>query len=608
MASIALNTSSMDVTDDTGAKASGSLASRLKSGLLNRVKQVGENLRNTTKADVAFLAASIGAGMGAKTAAIAGLGLLGATGGVGLAAVGVALAGGAAAGLAKAGVKHIQAVRKGSDKKFFSRETLMSTASTAAISAATLGLSEALEYFTGHSLAETIGNAFHKASKFASHKLFDLMPGSAAHAQTLSNLPRPMGTIPAAPASAPVAAPVSAPVADAAPSSNIPKPMQVIPAAATPAPVAEAVNTNIPKPVQIIPAAAAPVAPVVAPVVEPVAAPVADTVSNVPKAMATIPAAPVETPTAAPVADVAPANLPKPVASIPAQPAAAPVTETVQPKIVEAPVKVAQTASVGENANIDGGVRERARAWARAMNPLAKAVPDAPAAPVAPAPVADVPKPLATVKAVPTAIAPSAPVAPAADEGTALDRARKWMATKGVTPQPAAASAVTDKVVTLKEFPTSTIDGIEPQNIVLNTDAGAQVRMPAVPNLDAELKTVNDALRSGAENGSAAVQLNAHNMAGACVTDLPKTQAAFAAQSGVLPNTCVIAAGKDTMAAGDYVIVRDAAEPAPSAKRGLRALFASSAEKTSDFISRIVGNETLREMSAEKLATAAPAP
>ncbi len=114
------------------------------------------------------------------------------------------------------------------------------------------------------------------------------------------------------------------------------------------------------------------------------------------------------------------------------------------------------------------------------------------------------------------------------------------------------------------------------------------------------------------EAADKAVKLDPSKMAAACVTDLPKTAESLAAQGHVLPNTCAIAKDMAEMAEGDYVVVRDAAEPAPTAKRGIRALFKQAIagtaeqlkEKTADFIDKVVAGYAVPEMSAEKIALA----
>lgn len=220
--------------------------------------------------------------------------------------------------------------------------------------------------------------------------------------------------------------------------------------------------------------------------------------------------------------------------------------------IAATPEMKADSGSVYEgNKNIDDETRSRALAWAKAMNPAAE-----------------------------IAAKPAAP-------------------SVSLTP--------VDKVIGVRNLSASTVAGTDPKNIVLDTgNAGLKVRMPAVPNMDAEIKTANAVIHEAVAAGDAGLsELDPRKMAGACVTDLPSSQAALEAQNGVLPNTCATA--KDDMDAGDYVIVRDAADQ-PSAKRGLRVLFSTAAEKTAAFIGRVVGGSELPDMMTEKLAAAAPAP
>lgn len=451
--SMALNPSvDIDVTPDTGSKGFG----RFKSGFLNRIKKVGENLRNTTREDVAFLGLSVGAGLVAKAAVLGALGV--ASGG---ATVVTALAGGAAVGLAKAAVNHVRDRKNGRDCSFFTCATLMGTASSAAISVATLGLSDAFEHFTGQTIGHVLGDAFNKVTRGSPAKLFKLVPLGNLYAADIG-LSREIGTIP-------------------------------------PSPVIDDVSPDA------------------------VAAEVMEEVEEDGGV------------------DFAPANPPKPMAMIPSAPGSA--------KAVTLPQATANSISDGPNPRIDDDVRARALAWAKAMNP---------------------------VGAVANPVVPSVPA---------------------------------EEVVSLRDLSPSAIANIDSKNIVIDTDTGVKVRMPAVPNIGAELGTVNAAIHEAAAvAGEDPSELDPRKMAAACVTELPNSQEAFNAQNGVLPNRCVVVDGKTEMSAGDYVIVRDGAEPKPSAKRGLRVLFAAIAERTTDFIGRAVTGETLADMSAEKLSGVTPSP
>jgi hypothetical protein len=112
------------------------------------------------------------------------------------------------------------------------------------------------------------------------------------------------------------------------------------------------------------------------------------------------------------------------------------------------------------------------------------------------------------------------------------------------------------------------------------------------------------------EAADKAVKLDPTKMAAACVTDLPQTSEALAQQGNVIPNTCAIAKGMEDMAEGDYVLVRDAAEQAPSTKRGIRALFkqaidgatAQVKEKTASFIDKVVAGYEIPDMTQQKIA------
>ena len=117
------------------------------------------------------------------------------------------------------------------------------------------------------------------------------------------------------------------------------------------------------------------------------------------------------------------------------------------------------------------------------------------------------------------------------------------------------------------------------------------------------------------EAGDKAVKLDPTKMAAACVTDLPQTSEALAQQGNVIPNTCAIAKGMEGMAEGDYVLVRDAAEQAPSTKRGIRALFkqaidgatAQVKEKTASFIDKVVAGYEIPDMTQQKIGELAVA-
>jgi len=271
-----------------------------------------------------------------------------------------------------------------------------------------------------------------------------------------------------------------------------------------------------------------------------------------------------------------------------------------------------------QHPTMDAGVRERALAWAKKMNPLAsfKSIGESISA---------------DVRAIVPDVAPSVDVAV-----SALPHSD-------------------DQIINLQDLPRTEIDTVDPQKIVVRTDTGAEVRMPATPDMDAEFKIARgiihvegieeqvrqdyvDYFKESIPDGMTVDQmasrlnpsdpkaymamvarttteaidapdnpanLNPQKMAASCVANLPSTEEAFEKQAGVLPNTCITS--RDMMNEGDYVIVRDAAEPKLSFKRGIRVLFAKVSQKTAAFIGTAVGEEALPEMANEKLGIAAPA-
>ncbi|OFW87539.1 MAG: hypothetical protein A3B66_09585 [Alphaproteobacteria bacterium RIFCSPHIGHO2_02_FULL_46_13] len=238
-ASIALNTSSY--IDETPAPSKG--FGRFAGGLLKRVKQVGESLRHPSPETIAFVKSaafvglSIGAGIGAKAGALALFGV--ATGGTGIAA---AVIGGAAVGLSKAAVKHLKERNQEGGSKFLSFSTLKTAGIGAAISTATLGYSELFEHFTGETVTQSLGKAFHKVAEIFSDKLSDVMPTGSLHAPT-HDIPKPIGHI-----SAP-----SAPVAQAIPDSVPKLEVKVPEAAALQASNEHVSHENMPKPKVSVP-------------------------------------------------------------------------------------------------------------------------------------------------------------------------------------------------------------------------------------------------------------------------------------------------------------------------------------------------------------------
>lgn len=550
--------------------------------IVNHVKKTGENLRNMSREDVLFLGLSIGAGLGAKAAAVGGLALAGvATGGAGFAALGVVVAGGAAASLARKGVKHLRAVKDGSTEKFFKRENfvskaaLMGAAFGVGISALTFGASELFEHATGHSIGETLGNGLNKLFNKASHA-FDVQ------AQVLDNVPQGMEI---APASEPIG-------------------MTVAP---TTAPVAEVATPNIPQPMEVVPAS------------EPIGMTVAPAVT--------------------------PDNIPQPLEIAPATPASN-VIESASPSVPEAVPDsiIPKGFTAGESPRIDNSTRERAMAWVRAHRPMAADdVPTTPVAtPVTPVASAPVTQPtgstvreraLAWVKKMhPTEkFTPEAPVS--ADKVVEISQLAKTdlsgtpaqhivlRASNGLEVRmPAAPDIAAEKQLFMGVIQDQALRAQLDTDYLTQFGEAAPTTMTAEQmatrmypdNPAAYLKSATEMSQHNLETGKDELaqnfqKLTSGKIAAACVTDLPSSQAAFDKQGGVLPNTCVM--GKLDMAAGDYTLVRDIATTKPySMGGGIRVLFAGMAERTQEFIARAVTAETLQDMTAEKLSLATPAP
>ncbi len=552
-------------------------------GLLGRMKKVGQNLRdagknlrNMSRADATYLAITIGAGLGAKTAAVSGLGLIGiATGGTGLLAIGVGLGvaaiGGASVGAVKSLVKHVRNIKEGKETKFFSRETLMNTASSAVIAAATFGASELFEFTSGQTFTHFLGNAFNKVADVATDKFMALVSGTGAfQAAKLDALQNHDFTNSLVPQSKTIYTPLS----DAAPLE------------APASPVAQA---------------AAPVAP-----------------AHQPTHHATRPSA---QHTATPKAAIN-------AALIAAQEKAGDeyalnrLRELIQNTTGVAAPDTATAADLAKQfhpSNPDAFLKG-----------LQQQAPQVSASTVAPA------------------AAPKVAVKDLATKSVALDRAAPSVAKVAPITATAETSA---RVIDIADLPKMNVQNLDPKDVTLRAGNGVEVRMPVTPNATAEFNITKSAIQlvaleehigqeyatkfgeaapqsmsiedmaarlspedpkayindlskaasAALEQSDSPANLDPKKMAASCVADLPKTVEAFDKQGGILPNTCTIANGKIDMAEGDYVIVRDAAEPNPSAKRGLRVLFSKFAEQTSAFISRAVGQETLPEMANEKL-------
>jgi len=173
------------------------------SALTNSVKAAW----NSSREDKAWVGLTVAAGIGAKLATFSLLNV--ASGGT----VTAALIGGAAVGVTKSLITSYRESKKEEGqsfvRSFFSKKTLMTTASTTALSAATFGVLGAFESLTGVNIAEKIGqglhHAFNVAAKFgktAGEFEFSLISG--AHAATIEG-PAPAKVTTAAVVSAPVA-------------------------------------------------------------------------------------------------------------------------------------------------------------------------------------------------------------------------------------------------------------------------------------------------------------------------------------------------------------------------------------------------------------------
>lgn len=130
--------------------------------LLDRIKTVGQSLRDVKPADVAFMAANVAVGVAAKTLVVGSLAAVGVTASTILGGAAVAIAGGAAVGVARVALSH---ALKRNEGPLFSRENLKKVALGSAISAATFGVlsgADALATHTdiGAKAAEKLTSAF----------------------------------------------------------------------------------------------------------------------------------------------------------------------------------------------------------------------------------------------------------------------------------------------------------------------------------------------------------------------------------------------------------------------------------------------------------------
>lgn len=147
------------------------------------------------------------------------------------------------------------------------------------------------------------------------------------------------------------------------------------------------------------------------------------------------------------------------------------------------------------------------------------------------------------------------------------------------------------------------------RDVILQTTG---VAAPADMSVDAMAKEIApnnpQALIKVTENY--APKLDASKMAGACVTQIPTSQAALLAHNNVVPTTCHSV--KADMAAGDFMTLRDAAVNDPTPKKGLRLLFSAAKTKITDFIDTAVSREAVPSLMPQfeeaplVLAEAAP--
>ena len=164
-------------TDNKLEKAASALTNSVKAAL------------NSSREDYAWMALTVAAGIGAKLGAFAALNI--ASGGT----LTAALVGGAAVGLTKSLITAYRDSKKHDGVSFFSKKTLMTTASTTALSVATFGALGGFESLTGINIAEKIGQGLHhafnvaaKMGKDAGQFAFAHFPSPSAQAAQISSL------------------------------------------------------------------------------------------------------------------------------------------------------------------------------------------------------------------------------------------------------------------------------------------------------------------------------------------------------------------------------------------------------------------------------------
>lgn len=497
--------------------------------------------------------------------------------------------------------------------KDFKKQVLKSTKS-AMFGAGLVGLfsgaSAILEHTEiGRQIAGTAKEAFQKVAQNTSEYVSDFrknlhtkLPFSSAIAQ---DLPKPMDKISdlMADAPAPVAA-APAPVADAAP-----KPMgrlNIVEDTPAPAPVVAAPVVNVaPKAMGKIsdlmadtPVAHAPkpMAKIAVPAVEVPVDVAPKPMGKISDFTADVPAPAVEPVVETPIVDAAPKPMGKIVISVTDVPAdVAPVAAKPAPEIVPvAPVAKAQVAlsSTGQHPTLDGSIRERALAWARAMNPLAKEASVAPSVESAPVPVpVSVPAPTPVAAPVAPVVAPAhvAPSAPAVAPSNLSEQAAAVAKAK---------LALTQEELT-NHYTLERLQGMVKTTTGIDAPADATAEMLA--------KQLNSSNPEGFLKGiqQQAPQMRPENVAVSCTSDIPR-------ESKAVNNIRTLCSKfKSFMGSNDFAVVENINEPDP--KKGLRFVLQSAmgggtgkaaALDTDDFIRQNISgpNGVVKEMHDAALA------
>lgn len=95
-------------------------------------------------------------------------------------------------------------------------------------------------------------------------------------------------------------------------------------------------------------------------------------------------------------------------------------------------------------------------------------------------------------------------------------------------------------------------------------------------------------------------------MRGACLSDLPATEASHQARGRVLPNICSVD-NDAPIQAGEYITMRDVGEPIPKPEKrglwdGVRAIFAGATTPANEFMGEAIGKIEINNMAHGKLA------